>query len=217
MVWFIIGHLFAMLPAWARIGRLAEAEKDLELLVLRQQVMMLERHLDKPIHPSRIEKLTLVGAVAKLKAIPNRSATGLRSSLHLSQPETVPKWHRELVRRKWTYRTAKVGGRPRTRKEIESLVVRFARENADWGYGKIAGELGQLGYEVSEPTIANILERHGIPPAPQRQGSASWRQLITHYKEQLLACDFFTVDTLFLQTMYVLFFIELHTRRVYLA
>ena len=81
------------------------------------------------------------------------------------------------------------------------MVVRFARENADWGYGKIAGELGKLGYAVSEPTIAGILKRHGIPPAPQRQGSASWRYLMTHYKDQILACDFFTVDTLFLQTV----------------
>jgi transposase InsO family protein len=96
-------------------------------------------------------------------------------------------------------------------------VVRFAQENADWGYGKIVGELDKLGCEISEPTVANILERHGIRPAPERRGAVSWRQLMTHYKEQILACDFFTVDTLFLQTVYVLFFIELHTRRVYLA
>ena len=76
-----------------------------------------------------------------------------------------------------------------------------------------------MGYTLtlSEPTIAAILERHGIPPAPQRQPSASWRHLIQHYKAQLLACGFFTVDTLFLQTVYVLFFIELQTRRVHLA
>jgi transposase InsO family protein len=217
MVWFIIGHLFSTLLAWIRIGRLSESEKDLALLVLRQQLVMLERHLDKPVRPSRIEKLTLTVLVAKLKAITNRSATGLQDSLRLFQPDTVLKWQRELVRRKWTHRAAKVGGRPRTDQAIEALVVRFARENAGRGYGKIAGELGKLGYGVTEPTIAGILERHGIPPAPQRQGSASWRQLMAHYKDQILACDFFTVDMLFLQTVYVLFFIELHTRRVYLA
>ena len=70
---------------------------------------------------------------------------------------------------------------------------------------------------VSEQTIANILDRHGIRPVAERQGSVSWHQLMTHYKEQVLACDFFTVDTLFLHTVYVLFFIELHTRRLYLA
>jgi putative transposase len=217
MVWFIIGHLFVTLLTWVRIGRLSESEKDLELLVVRQQVMILERLLDKPAHPFRIEKLTLAVVTVKLKTITNRSTAGLRDSLRLFQPETVLKWHRELVRRKWTYPRIKVGGRPRTREAIEVLVVRFARENADWGYGKIAGELGKSGYWVSEPTIANILERQGIPPAPQRQGSASWHHLMTHYKDQILACDFFTVETLFLQTVYVLFFIELHTRRVYLA
>ncbi len=217
MVWFIIGHLFATLLTWIRIGRLSELEKDLELLLLRQQIMMLERPLDKPVHPFRIEKLTLAIVVVKLRAITNCSTTGLRDNLRLFQLETVLKWHRELVRRKWTYRRIKVVGRPRTRQAIEVLVVRFARENADWGYGKIAGELGKLGYVLSEPTVANILERHGILPAPQRQGSASWRHLMAHYKEQLLVCDFFTVETLFLQTVYVLFFIELHTRRMYLA
>jgi putative transposase len=199
------------------IGRLSDQEKDLELLVLRQQVRMLERQLDKPVRPSRIEKLTLAIVAAKLKRVTHRSAAGLRDVLLLFQPETVLKWHRELVRRKWTYQATKPRGRPHTSKAIEALVVRFARENADWGYGKIVGELGKLGYEISEQTIANILERHGLPPAPERRGSVSWRHLMTHYKEQILACDFFTVDTLFLQTVYVLFFIELHTRRVYLA
>ena len=87
------------------------------------------------MHPSRIEKLTLAVLVSKLKTITNGSAAGLRDILRLFQPETVLKWHRELVRRKWTYRAAKVGGRPRTDKAIEALIVRFARENADWGYG----------------------------------------------------------------------------------
>ena len=95
--------------------------------------------------------------------------------------------------------------------------MRFVRENPDWGYGKLEGELRKLGYSLSEQTIADILERHGIPPAPQRMPAVSWRHLMQHYKAQLLACDFFTVDTLFLKTVYVLFFIELLTRRVYLA
>ena len=127
---------------------------------------MLERQLDKPVHPSRIEKLTLAVVTAKLKTVSRRSAAGLRDMLLVCQPETVLKWHRELVRRKWTYRaTAKPRGRPRTAQEIEALVVRFAQENADWGYRKIVGELGKLGVEISEPTVANMLERHGIRPA----------------------------------------------------
>ncbi len=87
----------------------------------------------------------------------------------------------------------------------------------DWGYDRIEGELAKLGYTISDETIANILRRHNIPPAPDRGRSPSWRHLMTHYKDQILACDFFTVETLFLKTIYVLFFIELGSRRVHFA
>jgi len=85
------------------------------------------------------------------------------------------------------------------------------------GYGKIAGELLKLGFDTSQTSIRNILDRHGIVPAPVRNGSLGWRHLMTHYKQQILACDFFTVETLWLQTLYVLFYIEIGSRRVYLA
>jgi putative transposase len=100
--------------------------------------------------------------------------------------------------------------------EVERLVLRLARAN-DWRHGKIQGELRKLGVEISAQTITNLLKRHGIPPLPQRRSSLSWQQLMSHYKQQLIACDFFTVKTLFLQTLYVLFVIELGTRRVYFA
>jgi putative transposase len=102
-------------------------------------------------------------------------------------------------------------------KKIERLIIRLALENKDWGCGKLEGELKKLGIEIDEDTIANILDRHGIPPAPQRGGSSSWRHLMTHYKYQILACDFFTIETLFLKTLYVLFFIDLGTRQMYFA
>src|SRR5258708_37571628 len=122
---------------------------------------------------------------------------------------------RGLVRRKWTYQSHRQRGRPRPNQEIKRLVVRLARENRDWGNLKIAGELAKLDIELSDETVADILRRHGIPHAPERGGSPSWRQLMTHYKDQILACDFFTVETLFLQTLYVFFFIELGSRRVH--
>ena len=100
------------------------------------------------------------------------------------------KRHRDLVRRKWTNIQATVGGRPQTSREIEALIVRLIRENADWSYSKLDGELRKLGYHISEQTTANILERHRIPPAPQRVASVSWRHLLQHYKDQILACDF---------------------------
>ena len=97
------------------------------------------------------------------------------------------------------------------------MVVRLARENSDWGNGKIEGELLKLGYSIDEQTVAHILKRYGIPTAPQRKRSASWRQLFTHYQDQMLACDFFTVETFFLKTLYVMVFIELGSRRIHFA
>jgi hypothetical protein len=129
----------------------------------------------------------------------------------------VLKWHWELVRRKWTYPRKHKGGRPRINAEVENLIVRLAKENPRWGYGKLEGELLKLGFKVSRTTIRNVLDRHQIVPAPVRNDSLGWRQLMNHYREQLLACDFFTVETIRLQTLYVLFFIELGTRRVHLA
>ena len=121
------------------------------------------------------------------------------------------------MKRKWTYNPTGRGGRPRIDRELESLVVRLAQENDDFGYDRIQGELEKLGYTISDEGIANILRRHNIPPSPEREGSPSWRHLMAHYKDQILACDFFTVETLFLKTVYVLFFIELGTRRVHFA
>lgn len=94
--------------------------------------------------------------------------------------------------------------------------MRLAREN-DWGYERIEGELLKLGFTISDETVGHILQRHGIAPAPEREPSPSWRHLMTHYKDQILACDFFTVETMFLQTLYVLIFVEIGTRRVHFA
>lgn len=158
--------------------------------------------------------MTLAVPEAKFRRLTGRSAGRLRDVIRIAQPETVLKWHRELVNRKWTFSRKNKGGRPRTEQEMEQLIVRFARENSGWGNGKIQGELLKVGFEASEATISAILKRHNIPPAPVRKGSISWRQLIDHYKGQLLACDFFTVETIGLKTLYVLFYIELRTRQV---
>jgi len=154
--------------------------------------------------------------MVKLRLVSERTISELRESIRIIRPETVLKWHRELVQRKWTFKHQSSSGRPNIDAKIETLILRLAREN-DWGYGKIVGELRKLGYVVSAQTIANILKKHHIPPLPERTPSLSWNNLMTHYKNQLLACDFFTVETLFLHTIYVLFFIELGTRRVHFA
>jgi putative transposase len=138
--------------------------------------------------------------------------------VRLFKPATVIGWHRELVRRKWTFKQKSQPGRPPIDAELEQWILRVARDNPGLGYDKLKGELRKLGFRVSPTTIRIVLQRHGIPPAPERSRSgSSWRTFLNHYKEQFLACDFLTVETLTLQTLYVLFFIEHATRRVYLA
>ncbi len=120
------------------------------------------------------------------------------------------------MRRKWIFQKKQTGGRPRLNDELEALIVRLATENSRMGYDKIQGELLKLGYQVDATTIRNVLRRHHLAPAPRR-GKSSWRTFLGHYKQHMLACDFFTVETITLQTLYVLFFIEIGSRRIHLA
>lgn len=217
MVWFGLFRLFSALVDLIIVRRLASYEKDLEIVLLRQQLDIFQRTRHKPPRVSRSEKLTLAVFTSKLKQVSGRSTYPLSHIIRLFKPETVLRWHHDLVARKWTFKHQNRGGRPRTEPMLEALVIRLAQENLLWGYAKIRGELLKLSHRVGETTIAAILLRHGILPAPQRAGSGSWRHLMRHYKDQLLACDFFTIDTLFLQTVYVFFFIELGSRQVHLA
>ncbi|MEP7288120.1 MAG: integrase core domain-containing protein [Chloroflexota bacterium] len=153
--------------------------------------------------------------------IKNRARAGgqrFKDSLLLFKPATVLHWHRELVKRKWTFQRRASVGRPRIDAELEALIVRLAKENPGLGYAKLQGELGKLGYNVGISTVRDVLKRHHMLPAPERDRTHSnWRTFLNHYQTQMLACDFFTIETVFLKTVYVLFFIEVSTRRVYLA
>lgn len=217
MILSAIAHVFSALLELIRISRMSDHDKDLEILVLRYQLGIADRRLNRNFKPAKSEKLTLAVLVNRLKRRTNRTTNDLRASVRVFAPRTVIRWHNELVKRKWTYKHTNKGGRPRINKQIENLMVRLAQENGRWGYGKIAGELIKLGLIFSESTIRNVLRRNGILPAPVRYGSLGWRQLMDHYKSQILACDFLTVETLFLKTVYIFFFIELNSRRVYLA
>jgi transposase InsO family protein len=217
MGWFIFAHFFAALLGLIGLTRRSDNDKDLEILILRHQLNIVARKQNKPLKPNRTEKLILAVLVHRLKQHTHRSTQQLQKIVRIFKLETVLKWHRELVRRKWTYQRKHKGGRPRLNPELENLIVRLAKENPRWGYGKLEGELLKLGFKVSRTTVRNVLDRQQIVPAPVRNGSLGWRQLMSHYREQLLACDFFTVETIWLQTLYVLFFIELGTRRVHLA
>jgi putative transposase len=142
----------------------------------------------------------------------------LEASALLFKAATLLRWHRELVRRKWTFQRLGQQGRPAIDRDMEQWIIRLAQENADWGFGKLQGELRKLGFTVSPNTIRNVLQRTGLPISPERRRrGTSWRTFLRHYQHQILACDFFTVETIRLKTLYVLFFIELGTRRVYLA
>jgi transposase InsO family protein len=160
----------------------------------------------------------LIALVLRLKQKAHQSQQALAESLRLFKPATVIGWHRDIVRRKWTFQQHGRRGRPSIDAELERWIVRIAQENPGLGYDKLKGELRKVGFRVSPTTIRTVLQRHGIAPAPERsQSTSSWRTFLNHYKEQFLACDFLTVDTLTRQTLYVLFFIEHATRRVYLA
>jgi hypothetical protein len=217
MLWFLISQLFSTLISLIQIGRMTETDKDLEILVLRYQLGIAERKLQKPVRANRAEKMTLAVLAAKLKEQTKRPASQFKQLIRLVQPETVFRWHRDLVRRKWTQESTGKRGRPRIDEQKENLIVRLAKENLRWGYYKIEGELKKLGFAVSLTTVRNVLDRNGILPAPVRYGSIGWKTMMTHYKEQLLCCDFFVVESLFLKTYYVLFFLEIGTRRVHLA
>ena len=159
MGWFILKHIFSILLAFVNVRRLSDQEKDLEILILRQQLSILQRKHKHPIKLSRVEKLTLGILATKFKRTTHQTANQLRDVIRIFQPETVLRWHRELVRRKWTYPNKKKGGRPPISKETENLIVQIARENPRMGYGKIVGELLKLGFQVSPTTVRNVLDR----------------------------------------------------------
>jgi transposase InsO family protein len=187
-------------------GRRSEFAKDVELLVLQHQLVVLGRQERRPL--LRPADRALLAALARL--LPPRRRHGL-----VVTPQTLLRWHRELVRRKWA-QPRRAAGRPPTDGRVRELVLRFARENPRWGYPRIAGELLKLGLRVSPSTVRRILLANRLGPAPRHSGP-SWRQFLRQQAASMLACDFFTVETISLRRFYVLFFIELESRRVHLA
>jgi len=144
----------------------------------------------------------------------------LREVASIVTPETLLAWHRKLIAEKYDGSKHRGPGRPRTRDMIVDLVVRMATENRDWGYRRIQGALANLGHEVARGTLANILQDHGLEPAPERNRKTTWREFLSRHWEVIAAADFFTVEVWTprgLQRFIVLFFLELSTRKVEIA
>jgi putative transposase len=182
-----------------------EHAADVELVVLRYQLAILRRQVKRPIY--RVRDRAFLSAASRM--LPRASWSSF-----LVRPETLLRWHRRLVARKWT-RPHRPPGRPSIDPEVRGLVLRLARENPRWGYQRIRGELTHLGIRFSATSIASVLRRAGLGPAPRR--GPTWSEFLKAQAHGIIACDFFTVETLRLKTLYVLFFIELHTRRVHVA
>src|SRR5262245_3379353 len=182
--------------------------------------------LDYLVEENRVLKEQLKGRRLRLSDDQRRrlAAKGKRIGRHLLAqvativtPDTILRWHRRLIAAKWTFARNRVG-RPGIMKEIRELIVRFAAENPTWGYCRIQGALRNLGHRVAPSTIAKTLKEHGVKPAPDRP--SSWRVFLKAHWEEIAATDFLTTEVWTLgglKTYYVLFFIELKTRRVHVA
>jgi putative transposase len=197
--------IFCQLIGWLALLAREQASKNAELLVLRHEVAVLRRQITRP-RPSWPDRAVL-SALTRL--LPKQ-----RRRYRLVTPETLLRWHRQLLRRHWTKRH-RPPGRPAIPTQLRQLILRMAAENPTWGYRRIHGELTRLGYTVAPSTVWLLLNRAGIDPAPRRAG-LTWRQFLRAQAKSVLAVDFFTVDTVLLRRLYVLFALELATRRVHI-
>jgi putative transposase len=197
--------LFRRALAVAALRLRSREFKELEIVVLRHELAVLRRQISCP----RLDESDRVFLAAASRLL------GRASRSFFVRPDTLLGWHRQLVRRRWTY-AGRRPGRPAVSGEIRELVLRLARENPRWGYERIVGELAGVGVRVSATTVAKILREADVSPAGTR-AQLSWRDFLRAHADSIIACDFFTVETLWLRRFYVLFFLELSSRCVHLA
>jgi len=191
-----------------------------EELLLRNEYLVTENRILRQQIEGRVlltdaQRWTLAEIAKKL------GKQALEEVATIVKPETILAWHRKLVDQKFDgSKQRKALGRPRVDKELEDWVVKMAKENRGWGYDRIAGALAELGYDISDQTVGNILKRRGAPPAPDRHKTTTWKAFIRSHMSVLWATDFFSTEVWTLGglvTFYVLFLIKLDTREVHLA
>jgi putative transposase len=199
--------LITRLAAWLRLSRRKETWKTAEILILRHQLAVLQRRQPRRPKLNWADRALLA---ALLSVIPKARRHGLRL---LVTPDTIVRWHRDIVRRQAARSMRGKTGRPATRRNIQALILRLARENPEWGYRRIHGELAGLGVRVSASTVWEILKKAGIDPAPRRTGP-TWSQFLSSQAEAILACDFFSAGLLDGTHAYVLAVIEHAARRI---
>jgi putative transposase len=199
--------LIARVAAWLQLSRRDEAWKTAEILILRHQLAVLQRRQPRRLQLNWADRALLA---ALLRVMPKARHRGLRL---LVTPDTILRWHRDIVRRRWAARSARGRtGRPATRRNIQALIRRLARENPGWGYRRIHGELAGLGVNIAASTVWEILKASGVDPT--RRSGPTWSQFLRSQAEAILACDFFTAGLLDGTQAYVLAVIEHATRRI---
>lgn len=202
LLYWILRRVLELLVARGR----PDNANEIELLVLRHELTVLRRQVGRPRF--RPADRAMLAALARL--LPK----GRWPSL-LVRPETVRRWHRAALARRWTYPRRRPG-RPPLGSAMKELIVRLAKENPNWGYRRVHGELARLGVKIAPSTVWQVLRCSGILPAPRR-ASESWRSFLRAQAAGSVACDFLTVDTVFLRRLYLLAFIEVRSRIVHLA
>ena len=205
MVLRLIYVTLSKLMSWMVLRARSDTAKEVEILVLRHQLAVLQRDAPRP-RMSWTDR-ALIAVLTRLLPTPRR--LGL-----LVTPSTILRWHRQLVASRWTTKPVRPG-RPAVPAGLRALIVRLATENPTWGYRRIHGELVGLGYRIGASTVWTILHNAVVDPSPRRAGP-SWTEFLRAQAHAILACDLFHLDTITLRRLYAFFVIEHATRRVHI-